>query len=135
MAVTHPPDLTMTAGMDQMFDNDAGDKVVQVGRARYPGTVNSVEYVPGWSVTGAATNNRTLTLINRRGSGAGTTVIASVALTSGTNLSRGVAYSLPITSAGAALAVGDVLEWQSVHVGTGLPEPGGRVIVQQSMTF
>lgn len=117
-----------------MYDNDAGDKVCQVGRVRYPGTINAVEYIPNWSLTGANTNSRTLVLLNKR-SGAGTTTVASLALTSGNNLSRGVAFSLAISSAGAVVAPGDVLEWQSIHVGTGLPEPGGRIVVQQSMTY
>jgi len=30
--------------------------------------------------------------------------------------------------------VGDILQWESLHVGSGLPDPGGQVIVQQTYT-
>lgn len=131
----HPPDLTMTADMPSMFDGDGQDRMTMVGRVRYPGTVNSVEFVPSFSQTGAATNNRTYTLYNRRSDGTGTTAIAQMLMTNGNSMTRGVAKSVTITAANAVVAVGDILQWESLHVGSGLPDPGGRVIVQQSMTY
>ncbi len=133
MPAVYPPDLTISAGVDQMFDNDAGDKVAQVGRAQKAGIVNSVEYIPNWNLTGANTNTRTLVLLNRRTNGLGTTTVATLALVSGVSLTRGVAVSMSISAAGNVLAAGDVLEWQSLRSGTGLPDPGGRVVVQHSL--
>ena len=133
MAVTHPPDLTMSADAPQMFDNDAGDQCVNVGRCRFAGYINSVELIPNWTMSGANTNSRTYTLYNRGTSGSGTTAIATLALVSGVNLTKFQSKAITITGANAQVAVGDVLEWESLHVGTGLPDPGGKVIVQQSL--
>lgn len=43
--------------------------------------------------------------------------------------------TITITAANAKLAVGDLLEWVSTATGSGAPEVGGRVIVQQSHTY
>lgn len=126
-----PPDLTLEADIAQMYDNDAGDRVQMVGRVRYPGTISSVELIPSWALSGADTNSRTYTLKNRTQSGL---AIATLALTSGVNLAKGTAKAITITAANATVNVGDVLEWESLHVGNGLPDPGGRVVVQQAMT-
>jgi hypothetical protein len=127
---TYPPALEMQANVPQMFDNDGGDQLVVVGRVRRPGTVTAVSFIPNWTMAGANTNSRTLNLYNRGTGGAGTTLVATLALTSGVDLTKYVAKTITVTVANAAVAIGDVLEWQSVHVGTGLPDPGGLVIVQ-----
>jgi hypothetical protein len=106
-----------------------------LGRVRLPGTINSVEFIPNWNLTGAATNNRTFTLFNKRTTGTGTTVIAQVSMTAGASMTRAVPFSLSITSAGAAVAPGDILMWESLHIGSGIADPGGRVVVQQSVTY
>lgn len=135
MPTVYPPDLTLTADVPSMFDADGADQRVLVGRVRYPGSVNSVEFVPAWTQAGADTNSRTLTLYNRRTDGSGTTAIATLALTSGTDLARAVSETITITAANATVVVGDILEWESLHVGAGLPDPGGQVIVQQAVTY
>lgn len=134
MPANWPRDLEMNAGVDQMFDGDAQDKITQIGRARYTGTVSSVEYIPGWNLTGANTNSRTFTLINKRGDGSGTTTIAALSMTAGVSLSRGVAVSLSVSASGIVIAPGDTLEWQSLKAGSGLPDPGGRVLVQMAIS-
>lgn len=133
MANPYPPDLTMTRDVASMFDADGADKNVIVGRVQRPGTVNSVEFIPAWTLSGAATNSRTMTLYNRGTAGAGTTAIATLALVSGVNLTKGVAKVIPITAGNAAIVVGDTLQWESLHVGSGLPEVGGQVVVQQTL--
>ena len=132
MATVYPRDLTMQANAPQLFSDDGADVLTVVGRVQRPGYINSVELIPNWTLSGANTNSRTVTLYNRGSGGAGTTAIATLALTSGVNLTKFVAKVIPITAANAAIAVGDVLEWESLHVGNGLPEVGGLVIVQQS---
>ncbi len=134
MPAQYPRDLELQADVSSMFNADGADQGVTLGRLHYPGIVNSVEFVPSWSLNGANTNSRTLVLMNRK-SGTGTTTMCSLPLTSGMSLSRGVAVSMVVSSAAATVAVGDCLEWDSVHIGNGIPDPGGVVIVQQSITF
>ena len=135
MPALWPIDLTLNADTPSMFDGDAQDKPTMVGRVRYPGTVNSVEFIPNWSLTGANTNSRTFTLFNRRTTGTGTTTVAQVLMTAGSAMTKFVPFSVSITSAGAGVAPGDILEWESLHVGSGLPDPGGRIVVQQAVTY
>jgi hypothetical protein len=132
MPTVWPPDLTMKADVPAMFDGDGNDRHVIVGRCRYKGVVNSVEFFPNWTMAGANTNSRTYSLVNRGTSGAGSTVIATLALTSGVDLTKYAAKTITITAANAAVNVGDVLDWVSEHAGTGLPDPGGLVVVQQT---
>ena len=133
MPASWPRDLEMKAEIPSMFNNDGGDQVMPIGRCRNAGIVNSVEFVPSWNLTGANTNSRTLVLINRRTTGTGTTTMCSLPLTSGLSLTRGVAVSLVISAANAPVVVGDILEWNTIHVGNGMQDPGGEVIIQQSL--
>lgn len=135
MANPYPKDLTHEADVASRFDSDGSDYVQMLGRCQKPGIVNSVEFIPNWSLTGTNTNYRTMTLYNRGTAGAGTTAIATLALTSGVDLVKFVPESLTITAENAVVAVGDLLEWVSTATGSGAPEVGGRVIVQQSQTY
>lgn len=107
-----------------------------VGKAPFAGTVTAVEYVPEAAITGAATNNRTISLINKGQSGSGTTVIASLNFGNGTNATAydERALTLSATAADLVVAEGDVLMWRSLHIGTGITDPGGlaRVTVSRS---
>lgn len=134
MANPWPDDLTLTSDVPSMFNQDGADKITMVGRVMRPGSVASVEFVPAWNLTGVNTNSRTFTLYNRGSAGAGTTAIATLAMTSGVNFTQFVpkAITLSATGANRAIAVGDILEWESLHVGSGIADPGGRLIVQQS---
>jgi hypothetical protein len=133
MTTVYPPDLTMTADVPAMFDQDGADNVAIVGRCRYAGAVNSVEFIPNWTLSGANSNYRTLNLYNRGTAGAGTTLVATLALTSGVDLTKFASKTVTVTTANATVAVGDVLEWVTSPTGTGAPDAGGRVIVQQSL--
>ena len=135
MPAVYPRELEHRANVPPMFENDGGDQVQMVGRVQRPGSINSVEFVPSWSLNGANTNTRTYVLVNKRTDGSGTTTVATLALTSGNNLTKGAAKTAVITAANAVVVVGDVLSWESIHGGSGLPDPGGQVIVQQSQTF
>ncbi len=99
-----------------------------VGRSQKTGTINSVEFIPNWTLVGAA-SPRTFTLFNRRTDGLGTTTVAQLIMTVGASMTRFVPKSISVTTANLSLAVGDILEWESLH-GTGMPDPGGKVIVQ-----
>jgi hypothetical protein len=99
------------------------------------GTVSAVNYVPSTVLTGANTESRTIVLVNKGQAGAGTTVVATKAFTSGVNAPADdvTAITLSATPANLVVADGDVLVWQSNHVGaTGLADPGGLGLVEVS---
>lgn len=113
----------------------ASDLSTVIGESPIAGIVSGVSFTPLANVTGANTETRTLTLINKGSDGNGTTVLATLALTSGVNLSDFDEKDLTLSAVDGALdvAAGDVLAWTSVHSGsTGLADPGGRVKVEIS---
>lgn len=98
--------------------------------APFTGKVIEVTYTPTAAVTGAASPaSRTLSLVNRGQSGAGTTVVASLALVGGVNLVQYDEKSLTLSATASDLLVtaGDELTLTSTAVtsGTGLADPGG----------
>jgi hypothetical protein len=104
--------------------------------APFDGSVSAVAYTPLTTITGAATNNRTISLVNKGAAGSGTTVVATLSFGSGTNATGAVARAVTLSSTAADLVVaaGDVLQWQSTHVGTGIADPGGLVSVSFTRT-
>jgi hypothetical protein len=80
-------------------------------------------------ITGAAPNNRRLDLVNRGQDGTGAAVIATLTFGAGINAAAYDQRDVPVTPANAAVAAGDILEWRSTAVGTGLADPGGLVQV------
>jgi hypothetical protein len=113
------------------------DEVDEVLVCEYNGTVTAVTYSPDGTITGAATNNRTVSLVNRKQDGSGNTVIATLNFANGTNAPAGDEKAIPLsgTPANLVVASGDVLEWQSTHVGTGIADPGGLVKVAIDRTY
>jgi hypothetical protein len=115
------------------FDSEAvatasnQDKIAYI--APFAGTVQAVNYVPTATLTGANTNSRTVSLINTGQAGAGSTVMATVAFTTGVNAPADQAKVITLSGTAANLdfAAGDVLVWRSTAVGTGLADPGGLV--------
>lgn len=99
--------------------------------APFTGKVAGVTYTAVAAVTGAASPaSRTLSVINHGQAGAGTTVVASLALLSGVNLVAfdEKALTLSATAADLVVTAGDILEFRSAPVGgTGLVDPGGTV--------
>lgn len=98
-----------------------------ISQAPFDCTVSAVQYVPEAAVTGAATNNRTVSLVNKGQAGSGTTVVATLTYASGTNSTANNESSLTLsaTAADLVLAAGDTLQWRSIANGTGLADPGG----------
>lgn len=103
-------------------------------RVPFGGTVTAVRLLPLAAVTGAASPaSRTVSLVNRGQSGAGSTVVATLNLVSGTNLVAFDERAVPLsgTAANLQVAEGDVLEFRSAAVGaTGLADGGGTAIVE-----
>jgi len=100
-------------------------------------TVTAVEFVAKSTLTGAATNYRSHSLVNKGAAGAGTTVVATLAYDSTGVVATALdakALTLSATAANLVLAEGDVLQWKSDHTASGLADPGGivRVTVSRS---
>jgi len=110
------------------------DFVSPIGAVEEDCTIVSVTYIAQATITGANTNNRTLSVINKGQSGSGTTSVASKNFASGTNATAFDETTITNTATAADLdcASGDVLAFSSVHVGTGIADPGGVVIVTYS---
>lgn len=111
----------------------ASDLSTIVGEAPFAGTVTGVTYTPKADLTGANTESRTVSLINKGSDGNGTTVVATLAFVSGVNATDfdEKAITLSGTAANLVVAAGDVLAWVSTHVGsTGLADVGGLVQVE-----
>lgn len=113
------------------------DAETDLAKVPFAGTVTKVEYIPTTVLTGANTESRTIVLVNKGQSGAGTTVVATKAFVSTVNAPAddNTAITLSATAADLVVADGDVLVWQSTHVGaTGLADPGGLAHVEISRT-
>lgn len=108
------------------------DATTVVCEAPVTGTVSRVSYVPSAAVTGANTNSRTLTVTERGAAGSGSTNVATLALTSGVNAAADAEKNLTLSGTAANLNVtqGDVITFESTHVGSGIADPGGAVIIE-----
>jgi hypothetical protein len=103
-----------------------------------PETVTLIQYIPNGSLSGANTNSRTINVYNRNATdGTGTTLIATLALVSGVNLVDNVAKTIPLsgTAANLLLTASQVVEVESLHVGTGIADPGGRFVMTTALTL
>lgn len=94
-------------------------------------TVSAVTYAPVTAITGANTNTRSVSLVNKGQAGAGNTVVATIQYNAGVNAAAADenAVTLSGTPANLNVAAGDILQWQSTAVGTGIADPGGLVVV------
>jgi hypothetical protein len=100
-------------------------------------TVSGVTYTTVTAITGANTNTRSVSLVNKGQAGAGTTVIATLQFNSGVNTVAAdeKAITLSSTASDLLLVAGDVLQWQSTHIGTGIADPGGLVVISTAAKY
>lgn len=100
-------------------------------------TVTAVTYAPVTAITGANTNTRSVSLVNKALDGTGTTVVATIQYNSGVNAAASDENTVTLsgTPANLALAAGSVLQWQSTHIGTGIADPGGLINITTSATY
>jgi hypothetical protein len=105
-----------------------------VARAPFAGTVAAVTVVPDAAITGVDTNSKTLSVINKGSTGAGTTVAATKAFVSGVNAPAFDETSLTVTTdtTSKTVAEGDVLALSQIKVGSGLAS--ARMLVRISLT-
>jgi hypothetical protein len=108
--------------------NDLNTNVLSAPQA---GTLTAVGYATVTAITGAATNTRSVTLVNKGAAGTGTTSMATLQFDSGVNTVANVpkVITLTTTAADRVVAAGDVLQFQSTHVGTGIADPGGLLLI------
>lgn len=102
-----------------------------IGRTPVAGVVVRASVFATTTITGAATNNRTLSVLNGGAAGTGTTSVASKNFASGINATAqtDTILTLSATPANLVVAAGDVLQFDSLAVGTGIADPGGTVEV------
>lgn len=119
------PAATIAADVDQT-----------VGEAPFDGTVTGVSLTPEAAVTGDNTHYRTFTLVNKGQTGVGTTVIATLALTTGINLVAfdEKAFTLSVVAGATTVVAEDILAVVEVHTGNGLAHSGGQVEIEISRT-
>lgn len=106
-------------------------------KAPFAGELTAAAYLADTAITGANTDSRTIQIINKALDGNGTTVMASLALLSGTNAADfdETALTLSEVEDATVVAAGDVIAAKSLHVGgTGLADPGGTVLITLSRT-
>src|SRR4051812_36357707 len=66
-------------------------------------TVTGVTYIPVSTITGAATNNRTVSVVNKGTTGVGTTVIASIIYAAGVNATGSDENDVTLSAVAGAL--------------------------------
>ncbi len=100
-------------------------------------TVTAVTYAPVTAITGANTNTRSVSLVNKGAAGAGTTVIATIQYNSGVNAAAADENTVTLSGTPASLVVtaGDLLQWQSTAVGTGIADPGGLINITTTAKY
>jgi hypothetical protein len=130
MADTAPLSRVVEANVPAVSTAGNDDDTI-VGQAPFAGTVTAVEYVPEAGITGAATNHRTVSLVNKGAAGSGTTTVASLTFDNGVNATANNERTVTLsgTAANLVVAAGDTLLWRSVHVASGITDPGGLVRV------
>lgn len=104
-----------------------------IGEVPFAGTVTSATIIPEAGITGQATNYRSFRVVNAGGDGAGTTVVASLAFSSGAvtaTKNDEKTITLSGTPANLLVAEGDVLVFDETVTGDGLASPGGLVQVE-----
>lgn len=110
----------------------ANDETSFVARAPFDGGISGVRFTADAAITGAAApNNRTFQLINKGQSGAGSTVVATLAMAAGVNAVAGDELTIPLSGVAGATDVvaGDILAWFSDASGTGIADPGGMLSI------
>lgn len=104
----------------------AGADAIGLTEAPFAGTITGVTVTPVTVLTGANTDSRTFKVTNKGQADAGTAIPASKAFVSGVNAPAedDTALTLSATAADLVVAAGDVLEVESLHIGsTGLAGP------------
>lgn len=98
-----------------------------IGRSSFKAAVVGAWFIPAANMTGAATNNRAISLVNRGAAGAGVTALATITYTGSVNGTALIAQAMTL-GADVAVASGDVITAQALVNGSGLPLTAGGVV-------
>lgn len=102
----------------------AADQSKEVVEVQEKGNVSYIAVIPTAAIVGTVLpNSRHWTLVNKTQAAR---VIGTLQLAVGVNPAAGVETAIPLTG-NVAVNQNDILEFQSVHDGTGLVDPGGLV--------
>lgn len=96
-------------------------------------TISKVRWLPQAAVTGAATNNFALGVVDKAADGSGTTAVTAVkTYASGTDSVANAPETLTLstTDANLDIAAGAALVLDKTENGTGLEQPEGVVVVE-----
>lgn len=135
MVDTAPGGKVITANVPAAATAVADDTLLF--QAPYDCTVTAVEFVPEAAITGANTNYRTVSLVNKGQAGSSSVTVATLDFVSGVNATANNerALTLSATPANLILTAGDSLLWRSIVAGSGLADPGGIVKVTVSQNY
>lgn len=106
-----------------------------IGKAPFAGKITRVSIIPEATITGQATNFRTLRAVNKGQAGAGSTVAASLAFDgAGVTATAFDERDIPLTTPGTNqdVAEGDVLAADETVAGTGLAHSGYTMVIELS---
>jgi hypothetical protein len=129
MSALHP--LTQQIAIPVPAQGAAASQDLPAIIAPFDGVVTGVSYVPVATITGANTNTRKHSLINKGAAGAGAVEMAALQYNLGVNATAfdEKAITLDATAANKAFVTGDVLNFRSAAVLTGIADPGGVAFV------
>jgi hypothetical protein len=124
-----PNQTKLTTTLPALGAAVAGDQAL--GKVKEDGTVAAATFAPEANITGATATKRTFTLVNKGQDGNGTTVIATLDFTTGTNANDfdEIAFTLTGTVADRNVSAGDILAVVEAITSTGTANPGGLVEV------
>jgi hypothetical protein len=125
----HPRFETVSQVVPASATAAAADIILTI--APFAGALISAKYVPDTAITGANTDTRKVSVINRA-AGAGTTEMAALTFVSGTNGTAFAPSSLTLaaTAADRNFTAGQVIAFRSAAVGNGLADPGGTIFIE-----
>jgi hypothetical protein len=131
------PSTILAGGVDHMTSAAVppvailADATTPVAIAPFAGTVAGVAYVPSDDIVGADNpDSRMFSLYNRGQVGTGNTIVAILSMVNGEDAVANDAKTvlLSIGPGDTTVAAGDVLDWESFHIGAnGMVDPGGLV--------
>lgn len=113
------------------------DGTIAMLRVPFAATIVAITYLAVAAITGANTDTRTLTAINKLQAGVGTTSLGALAFILGVDAvaNKEKAFTLSATAGDLVCAEGDILALQSAHAGgSGLADPGGVIVVTLART-
>lgn len=128
MAVTAPFLKVYTAIVPGAAQAAGAETTIFV--APFAATVTSVLYFADTAITGADTDTRKVSLVNKKTDASGTDEAAALQFNNTVNAAAFVGETITNgTLAKRTLAAGDVVNWVSAKVGNGIADPGGTIVV------